>query len=61
MPDFMKHVREVTERVLIDKFCSNCQKSKSHEGGGNIIQSNGYKRWKCKECLTIIRNHRKKK
>ena len=47
-------VKKAAERITGKKYCSNCGKYSSIEGGGSVI-SNRRARWKCAKCMEYTR------
>jgi len=47
-------VKKAEERITGKKYCSNCGKYSSIEGGGSVI-SNRRSRWKCAKCMEFSR------
>ena len=47
-------VKKAEERSTGKKYCSNCGKYSSIEGGGSVI-SNRRPRWKCAKCMEFSR------
>ncbi len=46
--------KRAEERITGKKYCSNCRRYASAEGGGTVM-SNRRPRWKCAKCMEFTR------